>query len=96
VRPIAGRRRQYPDTVVRHHRDLLASLYPGELRSSTTADRPTSPAQSPVEIHAYPDCGVGTDIAEPDHVTLLLPIGTEFAPGIDRLVHLAPALNTLG
>jgi probable F420-dependent oxidoreductase len=31
-----------------------------------------------------------------DHVTLLLPIGTEFAPGIDQLAQVAPALADLG
>jgi probable F420-dependent oxidoreductase len=31
-----------------------------------------------------------------DHVTLLLPIGTEFTPGIDQLIRAAPALTDLG
>ncbi|HEY2673606.1 MAG TPA: TIGR03620 family F420-dependent LLM class oxidoreductase [Rugosimonospora sp.] len=31
-----------------------------------------------------------------DHVTLLQPIGTEFAPGIDRWAQIAPALADLG
>ncbi|WP_051183347.1 hypothetical protein [Nocardia vinacea] len=38
------------------------------------------------KVHAHLAAGA-------DHVTLLLPIGTEFAPGIDRLVHLAPAMH---
>jgi probable F420-dependent oxidoreductase len=31
-----------------------------------------------------------------DHVTLLPPVGTEFAPGIDQLAQIAPALADLG
>jgi probable F420-dependent oxidoreductase len=31
-----------------------------------------------------------------DHVTLLPPVGTEFAPGIDQLIQIAPALADLG
>lgn len=85
-------------------RDRLAELgYPaGEITGQTTAET-TEVSDRVVDAlvaHGGPDA-VTAKIREhlaagADHVALLLPIGTEFGPGIDRLTRLAPALTDLG
>ena len=67
------------------------------------ADELTEPSDRVVDAlvaHGGPDtvaAAVRAHLAAgADHVTLLLPVGTEFAAGVDRLVRLAPALADLG
>jgi probable F420-dependent oxidoreductase len=77
-------------------RVTLAGLgYPAEEISDLT-DR----VVGSLVAHGGPDTIAATVRAHlaagADHVTLLLPIGTEFAPGIDQLAQIAPALADLG